>query len=62
MASISRNVEGKEVLNVQLLSNKVKQPIFKAILDIAYMQDPLGTLSMSPANVIMVQGVRKCYN
>ena len=34
MALSSKNVEGKEVLNVQLVSNKVKQPIFKAIPNI----------------------------
>ena len=39
-------VEGKEVLNVQLISNEIKQPIFKAILDIAYKQDPFSALSM----------------
>ena len=62
MTSSSKNVEGKEVLNVQLVSNEVKQPIFKAIPDISYKQDPSGTLSMIPPNVIMVQDVRKCYN
>ena len=46
MASSSKGVEGKEVLNVQLVSNKVKKPIFKAIPDIAYKQDPSGMLSM----------------
>lgn len=40
----------------------MKQPNFKAILDIAYKQDPSGALSMIPQNVIMVQDVRKCYN
>lgn len=62
MASSSRNVEGKEVLNVQLVSNEVKQPNFKAIPDIACKQYPSGALSMIPPNVIMVQDVRKCYN
>ena len=36
MTSSSKGVEGKEVLNVQLVSNEVKQPMFKAIPDIAY--------------------------
>ena len=62
MVSSSRNVEGKEVLNVQLVSNKVKQPNFKAIPNIAYKNDPSGMLSTIPPNVIMVQDVRKCYN
>ena len=60
MASISKNVEGKEDLNVQLVSNEVKQPIFKPIPDISYKQDPSGALSMVPPNVLMVQDVRKC--
>ena len=44
------------------MSNEVKQPMFKAIPDISYKQDPSGALSMIPPNVIMVQDVRKCYN
>ena len=44
---MSRNVDGKEVLNVQLVTNKVKHPIFKAILDIAYKQDP-SSVDLSP--------------
>ena len=59
MASSSKNVEEKETFEVQLVSNKVKQPNFKAILEIAYKQDPLGALSMIPPKVIMVQDVRK---
>ena len=62
MASSSRNVEGREVLNVQLVSNQVKQPIFKAIPNITYKQDPLGALFMIPPKVIMIQDVRKYYN
>jgi hypothetical protein len=62
MASISKGVEGKEVLNVQLVNNEVKQPIFKAILHISYKQDPFGVLSMIPLKVLMVQDVMKCYN
>ena len=62
MASSLKNVEGKEVLNVQLMSNEVKQPIFKSIPYISYKQDPSGALSMIPPNVLMVQDVRKCYN
>lgn len=62
MASSSKNVEGKEVLNVQLVSNEVEQPMFKAIPDISYKKDPSGALSMIPPNVLMVQDVWKCYN
>ena len=62
MASSSKGVEGKEVFNVQLVSKEVKQPIFKAIPDIAYKKDPSGALSMIPLNFLMVQDVRKCYN
>jgi hypothetical protein len=62
MVSSFKNVEGKEFLNVQLVSNEVKQPILKSIPNIAYKQDPSGTLSMILPNVIMVQDVRKCYN
>lgn len=62
MASTSIKIKGKEVLNVHLVSNEVKQPIFKAFLDIAYKKDPFGVLSMILPNVIMVQDVKKCYN
>lgn len=61
-SSKEKGVEGKEVLNVQLVSNEVKQPIFKAIPYIAYKQDPSGPLSMIPLQVLMIQDVRKCYN
>lgn len=54
MASSSKNVEGKEVLNVQLVSNEVKKPLFKAIPDIACKQDPSSALSMITPNVLMV--------
>lgn len=39
-SSKEKSVEGKEVLNFQLIRNEIKQPIFKAIPDIAYKQDP----------------------
>ena len=64
MASSSSAIkvkEGKEVLNVQLINNEIKKPIFKAILDIAYTQDPSGALSMMPPQVLMIQDVRCCY-
>ena len=62
MALSSKNAEGKEVLNVQLVSNEIKQSIFKTIPNVSYKQDPPSTLSMIVPNVIMVQDVRKCYN
>ena len=62
MTSSSKSVEVKEVLNVQLVSNEVKQLIFKAIPNISYKQDPSYSLSMIPPNVLMIQDVRKCYN
>ena len=46
MGSSSRNVKEKETFEVQLVSNEVKQPNFKAILEISYKQDPSGMLSM----------------
>ena len=57
-----KNVKEKKVLDVQLVSNKVKQPNFRDIPDIAYKQDPSSALSMIPLKVIMVQDVEKCYN
>ena len=62
MASSSRNIEGREILNVQLVINEVKKPYFKVIPDVSYKQDLSSALSMIPLNVIMVQDVRKCYN
>ena len=62
MTSSSKNIEGKEVLNVQLVSNEVKKPIFKAIPNVTYKQYPSSALSMIPPNVLMVQDVRKYYN
>ena len=62
MKSASKNVEGKEVLNVQLVINDVKQPIFKAILDITYNKDPSSALSMIPPNVLIMQDIRKFYS
>ena len=47
-----KGIEGKEL----------KQPIFKAILDIAYKRDPYGVLSMIPRQGLMIQDVKKCYN
>ena len=62
MASSSRKASEKEVLEVQLVSNEVKQPDFRPIPEVAYKNDPAGALSVIPPKVIMVQDVRKCYN
>ena len=35
-SSTTKFKEGKEVLNVQLIINEIRQPNFKEILDIAY--------------------------
>ena len=56
-----KGVEGKEVLNVQLISKEIKQPIFKASLDITYKQDPSGALPMILLQVLMIQDVKNCY-
>ena len=58
--SRSQGVRGK--FEVQLVSNKVKQPNFRAILEVAYKDDPASALSMIPPKVVMIQDVRKCYN
>ena len=53
--------EGKEVTNVQLISNDVRQPSFQAILKIAYKGDLFGVLSMIPLKVFMIQDLRCFY-
>ena len=50
------------MFEVQLISNEVKQPEFKAIPEVAYKNDPTGALSMIPSKVVMIQDVCKCYN
>ena len=62
MASSSQPVKVKATFEVQLISNKVKKPKFKAIPEVAYKNELAGTLSMIPPKVIMIQDVRKCYN
>ena len=47
--------EGKEVLNVKLIINNIKQISFRAIPKIAYKGDPSGVLSMVPPKVLMIQ-------
>ena len=62
MASSSKNPKEKEGNEVQLVSSEVKQPNFRLIPEVAYKNDPAGTLSMIPPKVIMIQDIRKCYN
>ena len=62
MASNSKLAKGKEGLEIQLVSNEVKQPKFKPIPEVAYKNDPTGVLSAIPDKVVMVQDVCKCYN
>ena len=52
----------KDSLEIQLVSNEVKQPKFKPIPKVAYKNDPVGALSTIPDKVVMVQDVHKCYN
>ena len=61
MASSSKSVKEKFFFEVELVSNVVKQPNLKVILDISYKQDLSCTLSMISPKVIMFQDVRKCY-
>ena len=61
MASSSKIPKGKEIHEVQLVSNEVKQPKFRAIPKVAYKNDPTGALSFIPSKVVMVQDARKCY-
>ena len=62
MTSSSKSKKGKEIHEIQLVSNEVKQPEFKPILEVAYKNDLDGALSMIPNKVVMVQDVCKCYN
>ena len=62
MASCSNSTKGKEIHEIQLVSNEVKKPKFKTILEVAYKNDHIGALSTIPNKVVMVQDVRKCYN
>ena len=44
MASSSKNPKEKEPFEVQLVSNEVKQPNFRAIPEVAYKNDPASRL------------------
>ena len=50
--------EGKKVLNIQLISNEIRKPNFRAI---AYKQDSSSTLLNIPPQVLMIQEVRCFY-
>ena len=54
MASSSQQVKGKTEFEVQLVSNEVKQPEFKAIPEVAYKDDPTDALSMILPKVVMI--------
>ena len=54
MASGSKLAKGKEGLEIQLVSNEVKQPEFKPIPEVAYKNDPTGALSNILDKVVMV--------
>lgn len=62
MASSSKYRKGKEIHEIHLVSNKVKQPKFRPIPEVAYKNDPTGALSMILDKFVMVQNVRKFYN
>ena len=62
MTSSSKTTKGKEIHEVQLVSNEVKQHKFKPIHEVAYRNDSSSALSIIPSKVVMVQDVRKCYN
>ena len=61
ISSFPKVKDGKEVLNLQLISNEIRQPNFRAILDIAYKNNSSSALSMIPPWVLMIQDVRCCY-
>ena len=54
--------KGKDSLEIQLVSNEVKQPKFKPIPKVSYKNDLVGALSSIPDKVVMVRDVYKCYN
>ena len=62
MAFGSKYSKGKEGLEIQLVSNEVKQPEFRPIPKFSYKNDLVGALSVIPDKVVMVQDVHKCYN
>ena len=58
----SKMGKGKDSLEIQLVSNEVKQPKFRPITEVAYKNDPAGALSTIPDKVVMVHDVYRCYN
>ena len=54
MVSSSKNPKDKEGHEVQLVSNEVKQPEFRPILEVAYKNNPASVLSIIPPRVVMV--------
>ena len=58
---MAKNIEEKEVKNVQLITNQeCEPPKFKAIPKIVYKANPNGALSQIPPNVLMIDDVRDC--
>ena len=45
-----------------MVSNDIKQPKFRPILEVAYKNDPVGALFFIPPMVVMVQDVKRCYS
>ena len=54
MASRSKMGEGNDSLEIQLVSNEVKQSKFKPIPKVAYKNDPIDALSAILDKVVMV--------
>ena len=54
MASGSKSAKGKESHEIQLVSNEVKQPKSKPILEVSYKNDSTSALSMIPNKVVIV--------
>ena len=54
-----KKMKGKEVKNIQLISNVAcEPPKFRAIPKITYKADPNGALSQIPPKVLMINDVR----
>ena len=57
-----KKMEGKEVKNIQLISNEACKPLnFRAIPEITYKAYPNGALSQIPPKVLMINDVWDCY-
>ena len=54
MASRSKMGKENDTLEIQLISNEVKQPKFRPIPKVAYNNNPIRALSTIPDKVVMV--------